>query len=68
MTDVEWSPYVLVTEDEDYDSNISYFEDNGHYGLKELTEDDHHIDTWPVRVANKEIYRLNTEISNAVRN
>ena len=33
MTNVQWSPYIKVTEDESYDNTASYFIDNGHYGL-----------------------------------
>ena len=63
MTNVQWSPYIKVTEDEFYDSNTSYFIDNGHYGLTAFNHStDYHIDKWPVQVANGEIYRLDTSI------
>ena len=62
MTNVQWSPYIKVTEDEEYDSTIQYFEDNGHYGLSSYT---YHVDTWQIKVANGEIYRLDPTISSA---
>jgi len=66
MTNVQWSPYIKVTEDEFYDSNASYFIDNGHYGLTAFNHNtDYHIDKWPVQVANGEIYRLDTTIPQA---
>lgn len=66
MTNVQWSPYIKVTEDEFYDSNTSYFIDNGHYGLTAFNHNtDYHIDKWPVQVANGEIYRLDTSIPQA---
>jgi len=55
MTNVQWSPYIRVTEDEEYDPlTYDYFEDNGHYGLLNYT---YHIDTWSIKVINKEIYK-----------
>lgn len=55
MTNVQWSPYIRVTEDEEYDPlTYDYFEDNGHYGLSNYT---YHIDTWSIKVINKEIYK-----------
>ena len=63
MTNVQWSPYVKVSEDEFYDNTASYFIDNGHYGLTQFNHaTDYHIDKWPVQVANGEIYRLDTTI------
>lgn len=60
MTNVQWSPYIRVTEDEEYDPSIQYFEDNGHYGLSSYS---YHVDTWPIKVANGEIYRKDPSIS-----
>ena len=60
MTNVQWSPYIKVVEDEEYDSNNSYYEDNGHYGL---TSYSYNIDNWNVKVLNGEIYRLDPNVS-----
>ena len=60
MTKVQWSPYVQVTEDEDYDASISYFEDNGHYRLVPYS---YNIDNWKIKVPNGEIYRLDPDIA-----
>ena len=60
MTNVQWSPYIKVTEDEEYDSSISYFIDNGHYGLIPYS---YNVDNWQIKVPNGEIYRLDPSIS-----
>ena len=65
MTNVKWSPYIKVTVDEEYDSNTSYFFDNGHYGLTPVNhQTDYNINTWPIKVANGEVYRLDSSIEN----
>ena len=58
MTKVQWSPYIQVSADEDWDAQATYYEDNGHYGLAAYT---YNVDTWNVKVPNGEIYRLDTE-------
>ena len=66
MTNVQWSPYIKVTEDEAYDNTVSYYIDNGHYGLTAFNHStDYNVDKWPVQVANGEIYRLDSTISQA---
>lgn len=67
MTNVQWSPYILVTEDEEYNDSNSYFEDNGHYGLVSYTRNAVN-DNWDTKVANKEIYRLDTSIQSTAIN
>jgi len=60
MTNVQWSPYVKVSVDEEYDQNATYYIDDGHYGLILFNHTtDYHIGKWPIQVANGEIYRLN---------
>jgi len=66
MTNVQWSPYIKVTEDEAYDSTVSYYIDNGHYGLTVFNHStDYNVDKWPVQVANGEVYRLDSTIPQA---
>ena len=61
MTNVQWSPYVKVNGDEEYDNTAIYYIDDGHYGLTLFDHNtDYHVDKWPVQVANGEIYRLNS--------
>ena len=58
MTNVEWSPYELVQEDEEYDGNPAHYRfDDHHYGLSEFTYSE---GDWKIQVANKEIYKRNT--------
>ena len=61
MTKVQWSPYVQVSEDEEYDGDsYNYFVDNGHYGLEAYS---YNLVNWPVKVANGEIYRIDKSIN-----
>ena len=60
LTNVEWSPYVQVAADDIYDDEAIYYKDNGHYGLVEY---EYNVMTWPVSIANGEIYKLNTAIA-----
>lgn len=61
LTNVNWSPYVLVTEDDSQDANELYYVDNGHYCFDEFTGT---YDEWLSHVVNGELYRKDTSISN----
>ena len=60
MTNVEWSPFVKVAADEDYNSSLTYFEDNGHYGLSPYT---YNFENWVIKTANGEIYKQVKELN-----
>ena len=59
MTNVQWSPFIQISEEEEWNANEFYFEDNGHYRLVPYS---HNVDNWPVKTSNGEIYRLNTDM------
>lgn len=61
MTKVNWCPYVQMTVDDKYDPAITYYADNGHYGLETYTYTT--ARDWNIKVENGEIYYKNTEIS-----
>lgn len=60
MTNVNWCPYVQMTVDDMRDPSITYYIDNGHYGLEPYTYTD--FDTWTIKVENGEIYRKDETI------
>lgn len=63
LTNVKWSPYELLVEGDTYvavDRDL-YFVDNGHYGLRAITNED--IDVFGKKVLNGEIYKKNTNIA-----
>ena len=69
MTNVQWSPYVQVTIDDEPNVNTSYFIDNGHYKLEPYPYTVNTDDTiWQTKVTNGEIYYLNEDISADVIN
>lgn len=60
MTNVQWSPYIQVSVDEDWDATAEYWQDNGHYGLVRYNYDP---TTWSVKIKNKELYRKDPNVS-----
>lgn len=60
MSNVMWCPYVQMTVDDQRDPAVTYYIDNGHYGLEEYTYST--IDAWNVKVENGEIYYKDTSI------
>ena len=68
LTGVKWSPYELLVEGDNYvaaDKSL-YFVDNGHYGLRPITDEE--IDIFGKMVLNGEIYKKNTNISDETIN
>lgn len=61
MTGVNWCPYVQMTIDDERNPSITYYVDNGHYGLEPYTYTN--FDAWIVKVENGEIYRKDETIS-----
>lgn len=63
LENVQWSPYLIVDEEEVRDSNTQYFVDDFHYGFKPYvyTNDE----DWALALKNKEIYKLDTEVAAA---
>ena len=49
-----------MTVDDERDPSITYYVDNGHYGLEPYTYTD--FDTWTIKVENGEIYRKDETI------
>lgn len=63
MTNVNWSPYVLVENGEDYDfNNNSYKMYDYHYGLVDYPGNQTNMETWKSNVANGLIYRVDSSI------
>ena len=62
MTKVQWSPYIQVSTDEDHLEDVQYYKDNGHFKLEPYS---FNYNTWPIEVANGEIYRLDESIAAA---
>ena len=56
LTNVNWSPYQLVEEDEVYSGNSNEYKViNNHYGLVDFTYNE---GNWAYQVTNKEIYKI----------
>lgn len=54
LTDVDWSPYRQLDMEAEYDSNITYYTDDNHYGFKTYTYTT--PAAWQLALSNKEIY------------
>ena len=67
MTKVKWSPYVQLVEGDTYVSADSgkYYMDDGHYGFVPYS---YNRNTFEAQVLSGEIYKLDTDISDAVIN
>ena len=67
MTKVKWSPYVQLVEGDTYVSADSekYYMDDGHYGFVPYS---YNRNTFDAQVLSGEIYKLDTDISDAVIN
>lgn len=61
MTKVNWCPYVQMTLDDVREPSVTYYVDNGHFGLEPYTYTN--IDAWTVKVENGEIYYKDESIS-----
>ena len=62
LTGVKWSPYELLVEGDSYKASDRdlYFVDNGHFGLRAITNED--IEIFGKKVLNGEVYKKNTSI------
>lgn len=60
MTNINWCPYIQMTVDDERDPSITYYVDNGHYGLEPYTYTN--FDAWTIKVENGEIYRKDETI------
>ena len=58
FTNVVWSPYIKQIEGDAYDSTATYFQDDGHYGLKSYTYNNLN---WDTDIANGIIYKYNKD-------
>lgn len=54
LTDVDWSPYKLLDVEAVYDSNITYYTDDFHYGFKAYNYSTEA--QWKIDLLNKEVY------------
>ena len=80
MTDVNWCPYIQLTEGSIYNPNLTYYKDNGHYGftnydlmkLIDLSESYNVNKTYYTYNIETKVYNIYTEGSsgfdNAVQN
>ena len=68
LTNVKWSPYDLLVEGDTYNATERnlYFVDNGHFGLRPISDDD--IDIFGKKVLNGEIYKKNTAVADSTIN
>lgn len=63
LENVAWSPYIIVDEEEEYDSTAQYFTDDFHYGFTPYVYSN--AENWTLALKNKEIYKLDTTVAAA---
>ena len=61
LTNVQWSPYVLITDVElEQDTTKNYFVDNGHYNFREFKAE---TDNWSREIKNSRLYVYDERIA-----
>lgn len=63
LTNVQWSPYVLLDDPEmSFNNSSKYFRDNGHFGLVEFTADDYKQSpsSWKQYINNAQMYEFDS--------
>ena len=58
FTNVVWSPYIKQIEGDVYDPTATYFQDDGHYGLKTYTYNNLN---WDIDISNGIVYKYNKD-------
>ena len=54
MKDVAWTPYIMVDSDAIYNSNVTYYKDDGHYGFEIYNYVN--VTQWNLDIANGLVY------------